>query len=372
VETSITHVAMDVHKKQHEVAWINADTGEVQTFTVRNTPAELAKMVKRIHQRVSGEIHICYEAGVCGFVLQRRLEKLGCVCKVIAPSLVLRKPGERIKTDRRDAKKLLSQFMAGQLTPVCPPDAEQEADRELTRCRYSAQEDLKRTRQQLNSLLIRHGYIYQDGDLWTGKHEDWLGSLEFDQPTLRKVFDEYWSHILHCRTRVASLDRQLQELAESDRYRAAVSALRCFRGINTLTAITVVTEIFDFGRFENPRALMSYLGVVPGQDSSGETHRMEGITKTGNWRVRRILTETGWHCRHAHKVSKALRSRRKDQPAWAIQIADRAAVRLHKRYWHLMERGKAAATAVMAIVRELAGFIWAMLRELHARSSQAV
>jgi transposase len=321
VNTSITYVAMDVHKKQHEVAWVNPKTGEVQTFTVRNTEAELTKMVQRIRRQVSGEIHICYEAGVCGFVLQRRLQKLGCVCQVIAPS--------------RDAKKLLSQFTAGQLTSVHAPDATQEADRELTRCRHSAQEDLQRVRQQLNSLLVRHGYIYQEGDLWTGKHEQWLGSIEIDEPTLRTVFDEYSSHVRHCLTRVESL-------AESHRYRVAVSALRCFRGIDTLTAITVLTEIFEFGRFESPRALMAYLGVVPSEHSSGESRRSGGITKTGNWRVRRILTETGWHYRHGNRVSKALKARRKDQPTWAIDLAERAQVRLSKRYRHLVERGKAS------------------------------
>jgi transposase len=371
VNTSITYVAMDVHKKQHEVAWVNPKTGEVQTFSVGNTQAELGKMVKRMREQISGEIRICYEAGVCGFVLQRRLEKLGCTCQVIAPSLVLRKPGDRVKTDRKDAKKLLSQFTAGQLTAVYPPDLSQEADRELTRCRCSGQEDLKRVRQQLNSLLIRHGYIYQDGDLWTGKHEQWLGSLEFDEAALRSVFDEYISHVRHCLARVESLDRQLKQLAESPRYCAAVSALRCFRGIDTLTAITILTEIFDFGRFDSPRALMDYLGVVPSEESSGEKRRTGAITKTGNWRVRRILTETGWHYRHGNRVSQTLKARRKGQPTWAIGIAERAGVRLHKRYWHLVERGKASAVAVMAIVRELVGFIWAMLRQVQEHERQA-
>jgi len=371
VNTSITYMAMDVHKKQHEVAWINPKTGEVQTFVVRNTEGELTKMVQRIRRQVSGEIHICYEAGVCGFVLQRRLQKLGCVCQVIAPSLVLRKPGERVKTDRRDAKKLLSQFTAGQLTQVYAPNAAQEADRELTRCRYSAQEDLQRARQQLNSLLVRHGYIYQEGDLWTGKHEQWLGAIEIDQPTLRTVFDEYSSHVRHCLTRVESLDKQLKALAESERYRVAVSALRCFRGIDTLTAITVLTEIFEFGRFESPRALMAYLGVVPSEHSSGESRRSGGITKTGNWRVRRILTETGWHYRHGNRVSKVLKARRKDQPTWAIDIAERAGVRLSKRYRHLVEQGKASPAAVMAVVRELVGFLWAMLRQVQEHERKA-
>src|SRR5574340_1670343 len=188
---------MDTHKKQHQVAWVHPDTGEIQEFTVPNTAREIERMVKKIRRQAPGEIHVCYEAGLCGFVLKRRLEKLGCVAQVIAPSLVWRKPGERIKTDRRDAKKLLSQFVAGQLTEVYAPSAAQEADRELTRCRQSAQEDLKRARQRLNSLLVRHGYIYQEGNLWTGKHQQWLKGLSFDQPQLRTVFEEYSAEVEH-------------------------------------------------------------------------------------------------------------------------------------------------------------------------------
>jgi transposase len=364
VKTSITHVAMDTHKKQHQVAWVNPETGEIQAFSVVNTPREIERMVRKIRKQAPGEIHICYEAGVCGFVLQRQLQKLGCVAQVIAPSLVLRKPGERVKTDRRDAKKLLSQFAAGQLTEVFAPTAAQEADRELTRCRDSAQVDLKRARQRLNSFLIRHGYIYADGDLWTGKHQQWLQGLSFDQPRLRAVFEEYYGELEHGLQRVQSLDRQLQQLAQSEPYRAAVAALRCFRGIETLTAITVLTEIFDFGRFDSPRALMAYLGVTPSQDSSGEKRRPGAITKTGNRRVRRILTETAWHYRHPHRVSKALQARRQDQPAWAVDLADRAGQRLYRRYRHLVERGKAPPLAVTAVVRELAGFLWALLRQL--------
>jgi len=364
VKTSITHVAMDTHKKQHQVAWVHPDTGEIQEFAVANTPQEIGRMIKKIRKQARGEIHVCYEAGICGFVLKRRMEKLGCVAKVIAPSLVWRKPGDRVKTDRRDARKLLSQFTAGQLTEVYAPDPAQEADRELTRCRENAQTDLKRARQRLNSLLIRHGYIYLEGSYWTGKHAQWLQGLVFDQPKLRTVFDEYAVEIEHCLERVQSLDKQVESLAQSDRYRSAVGALRCMRGIDTLTAITLLTEIFEFGRFDSPRALMAYLGVTPSEDSSGESRRPGAITKTGNRRVRRILTEAAWHYRHPYAVSKTLKLRRKDQPVWAVDLADRAAKRLYRRYRHLTERGKASPTAIMAVVRELAGFVWAMLRQL--------
>jgi len=371
VKTSITHVALDTHKKQHQVAWVHPDTGEIQEFTVANTSREIERMIKRIRKQSGGEIHICYEAGICGFVLQRRLQKLGCVAQVIAPSLVWRKPGDRVKTDRRDARKLLSQFVAGQLTQVYAPDPVQESDRELTRCRESAQIDLKRARQRLNSFLVRQGYIYADGSLWTGKHTQWLKGLLFDQPRLRTVFDEYSSEVEHCLSRVESLDKQVQLLAQSQQYRPAVGVLRCMRGIDTLTAMTLLTEIFEFGRFDSPRALMAYLGVTPSEDSSGESRRPGAITKTGNRRVRRILTESAWHYRHPYAVSKALKLRRQDQPPWAVDLADRAAKRLYRRYRHLLERGKSAPVAIIAVVRELAGFVWAMLRQLQPQSSSS-
>jgi transposase len=369
VRTSITYVAMDVHKKQHQAASGNPQTGEIETFSVSNTEKELTRMVKRLRKRCKGEIHVCYEAGVCGFVLQRRLVKLGCVCQVIAPSLVPSKPGDRVKTDRRDARKLLGQFMAGQLTEVHPPSATQEADRELTRCRERAQVDLKRARQQLNSLLLRHGYIYNEGKLWTIRHGQWLKTLDFDQPRLRDVFEEYVHQVQHSQQRLASLDKQVERLAQSESYRQAVAALRCFRGIDTLTAITLLTELFEFGRFDSPRALMAYLGVTPSEQSSGERRRTGGITKTGNRHVRRILTETAWHYRHPHRVGKALKARRQGQPMCVIDLADRAGLRLYKRYRHLIERGKSAPTAVMAVVRELVGFLWALLRHLQGEGT---
>lgn len=366
MKTMITYVAMDTHKKQHQVAWMNPDTGEIQEFAVANTPHEIERMVKKLRKQAPGAIHVCYEAGVCGFVLQRQVQKLGCVCAVIAPSLVPTKPGDRVKTDRRDAQKLLGQFAAGQLTEVYPPNMAQEADRELTRCRESAQVDLKRARQRLHSLLLRHGYVYREGDLWTRRHAQWLQTLTFDSPRLQAVVAEYQSEVEHSRQRLASLDKQLEQLAQGEPYRVAVAALRCFRGIDTLTAITLLTEIYSFGRFSGPRALMAYLGVTPSEHSSGENRRGGGITKMGNRRVRRILTETGWHYRHAPHVSKALQARRQDQPAWAIELADRAALRLYKRYQHLLARGKPAPQAVMAVVRELVGFLWAMLHHLQA------
>jgi len=370
VKASITYAAMDTHKKDHKVALMNPQTGELQQFTVRNTAKDITQMVRKIKKQAPGDIHICYEAGVCGFVLKRRLDALGFRCSVIAPSLVPTKPGERIKTDRRDARKLLSHFMAGQLTEVYAPDEQQEAARELARCRQAAQENLKRIRQQLVKFLTRHGYIYRDGRHWTQRHMQWLNSIEFDIADLRDVFDSYYTEQQHCMQRLRSLDRQIEQLAERPQYKEMVGLLRCFKGIDTLTAITIIAEIFEFGRFASPRTLMSYLGLTPSESSSGEKRRQGAITKTGNKRIRRLLTESAWHYRHRCGLSKSLKQRRQGQPQWVVDIADRAMVRLRKRYWRLLERGKIKNKAVVAVAREMVGFIWAVLQEYEHRKKK--
>ena len=369
---SVTYVAMDTHKKEHRVAVVYSGSGQMQDFTVRNAAKDLAKMVRQIKKHSVGQIDFCYEAGVCGFTLKRQIENLGCKCSVIAPSLVPTKPGDRIKTDRRDAKKLLGQFVAGQLTEVYPPDQQQEAARELTRCRQAAQENLKRIRHQLVKFLIRHGYIYSQGRHWTNRHLDWLRSLQFDLPDIEDAFDLHYTELEHCIQRLASLDKQVQQLAERPQYKRLVGLLRCFRGIDTLTAITVITEIFEFGRFESPRALMCYLGLVPSEHSSGDRRGVGSITKAGNKRIRRLLVESSWHYRHRPSVSGALKRRREGQPQWAIDIADRAMARLHRRYRQLLARGKLSNKVVVALARELAGFIWAVLHEYEDRGTRQV
>lgn len=371
MNTSITHVAMDTHKKEHSVAVAYPDTGELEVFTVKNTVRDVTKMVKKIQRKAPGEVRFCYEAGVCGFTLQRRIEGLGSACMVIAPSLVPVKKGDRIKTDRRDARKLLGQFLAGQLTQVHAPGVAQEAAREITRCRQAAQEDLKRIRHQLVKFLTRHGYLYADGRHWTNKHMAWLRSLQFDSTDLQGVFDWYHSEMEHCRQRLATLDKEVAALAERPEYKEVVGLLRCLRGVETLTAITLLTELFEFGRFDSPRKLMAYLGLVPSESSSGQTRRPGAITKTGNGRVRRLLIESAWHYRHRASVGKELKRRRDGQPLWAIDVADRAMVRLHKRYQRLIARGKIPSKVVVAVARELAGFLWSLLHEHQRRQTQA-
>lgn len=372
MKNSITYVAMDTHKKEHKVVLHYPGDEQIIQFVVKNNAADIKKMVNKIKRQAPAEIKFCYEAGVCGFTLKRRIEALDCKCKVIAPSLTPVKPGDHIKTDRRDAIKLLSMFKAGLLTEVHAPDERQEADRDLTRCRQTAQENLKRICHQLLKFLTRYGYVYTDGKHWTQKHLNWLRTLEFNLPMLRDIFDNYLTEMQHCIQRLESLDREVEKLAASEPYRQIVGLLCCFHGIDTLTAITTITEVFEFGRFSCPGELMSYLGLTPSESSSGEKQSKGSISKTGNKRVRRLLIETSWHYRHPSNItSKTLKHRRKGQPQWAINIADKAGHRLRKRYWYLVTHGKNPCKATVAIARELVGFIWALFREYEIRNSEA-
>ena len=369
MQNSITYVAMDTHKKQHKIALHSPCQEEIVEFTINNTVRDINKMVKKIVKDAPGKVEFCYEAGVCGFTLKRRIEQFDCHCSVIAPSLVPRKPGERVKTDRRDAKKLLMLSKAGLLTEVQAPNEHQEAARELTRLRETAKDNLKRIRHQLLKFLTRHGHVYTEGHHWTQKHIAWLRTIEFAEPMLTNVFENYFNEMFYCIGRLENLDKEVELLANSQEYKEIVGLLCCFHGIDTLTAITILTEIFEFGRFQSPRHLMSYLGLTPSEDSSGDKQKKGAITKAGNKRIRRLLNETSWHYRHRYVPSKVLKKRRKGQPHWAIEIADAAGRRLSKRHRHLVNSGKMPCKANIAVARELAGFIWSIVTQYHARKN---
>ncbi len=300
-------------------------------------------------------------------MLQRQLtaadERIGCV--VVAPSLIPRKPGERVKTDRRDARKLAELLEVGMLTEVHPPTEEQESVRDLCRCREAAKADLHRAQHRLSKLLLRRGYQYVQGKAWTQRHRAWLRSLKFDDPIDRVVFDDYLLAIEQLEARVQSIEGHMQQVAQQDGYREPVAALCCFRGIALVTALSLVAELHDIRRFEHPRQLMSFLGLTPSEHSSGGVAKRGSITKAGNSRVRRLLIEASWHYRHRPSVGARLAKRREGQPPRVIAIADRAQQRLNQRYWKLTEGSKKPANkAVVAVARELAGFVWAALHEL--------
>jgi len=355
-----TFIAMDTHKKEHRVCLLAGGSDKIVQWSILNDVREIKRMAKCIKKNHPGA-KVCYEAGVCGFSLQRQLAAEGIDCVVIAPSLVPSKPGDRIKTDRRDARKLAQLFRAGMLTEVEPPRQEDEAARDICRARQAAHKDLNRIRHQVLKFLLRKGIIFRNGNNWTQKHMHWLKKLTFNIAMEKEVFLSYFAELLHRIERLKTLDRLIEKLAKKDAYKVPVGMLRCFRGIDTITATSVVTELYNFGRFKSAKHTMSFLGLAPSEWSSGEKHKRGSITKAGNKHVRRLLIEAAHHNRHMPYVSKVLRSRRRDQPQWVIDSADRAQHRLHKRYRHLLYNGKAPCKVMAALARELAGFIWAVL-----------
>jgi transposase len=331
------------------------------TWQVANEPGAVRRLVRKLERQAPGAVHVFYEAGPCGYALQRQLTTSRVHCDVIAPALVPRKPGERVKTDRRDARKLAELGRAGLLTVVQPPTPEDEAVRDLARARDDAREDLQRCRHRLGKLLLRRGLHYS-GRNWTRGHRQWIAGLSWTHAAERAVVDDYLLAIDQTEARLKEIDAQLAGIAETEPYREPVGWLRCFRGIDTLTAMLILAELHDFRRFPSAPALMAYLGLVPGENSSGEKHRRGRITRTGNALVRRLLVETAWHYRHRPGVGVTLARRRQGQPGHVIAIADKAQQRLCRRFRKLAMENKPNSKIVVAIARELAGFLWAALQ----------
>jgi transposase len=362
VKNITTYVGVDAHKKDLFIAMLIGDQTTPVTWTVPNESNAVRRLVRKLEREAPGPVRVCYEAGPCGYALQRQMTTPRVSCQVIAPALIPRKPGERIKTNRRDARKLAELLRAGLLTEVRPPTLEEEAVRDLCRARDDAREDLQRGRHRLGKLLLRRGLHYSGGRNWTQGHRRWIDGLTWAQPAERVVVDDYQLAIEQLESRLSDLDARLTDIAQTEPYREPVGWLRCFRGIDTLTAILILAELHDFRRFQSPRALMAYLGLVPGEDSSGEKQRRGRITRTGNALVRRLLVETAWHYQHRPTVGVALKRRRKGQPGRVIAIADKAQQRLCRRFRRLMEQHKPAPKVAVAIARELAGFLWAALQ----------
>jgi transposase len=356
-----TFVGIDAHKKDLCLAMLVGGSQSPVTWTVANEPNAVRRLVRQLEREAVGPVQCCYEAGPGGYALQRQLTTDRVRCQVIAPALIPRKPGDRVKTDRRDARKLAELLRAGLLTTVRPPTPAEEAVRDLGRARDDAREDLQRSRHRLGKLLLRRGLHYA-GRNWTHAHRQWLARLEWVQPAERVVVEDYMLAIDQIEARLRELDRQLAEIAETAPYREPVGWLRCFRGIDTLTAILILSELHDFRRFPSPRPLMAYLGLVPGEQSTGEQHRRGRITRAGNTLVRRLLVETAWHYQHRPGLGAALARRRQGQPARVIAIADKAQQRLCRRFRRLAVEHKPTPKIAVAIARELAGFLWAALQ----------
>lgn len=370
MNSSITYVGMDTAKKSIQVAMLLPERDKPIEWEEANDARGLKRLKRKLQREALGGLRVCYEAGPCGYALQRDLRAASIDCVVIAPSLVPVKPGERIKTNRRDAKKLAQQFRAGTLTEVHPPTPEEEGVRDLCRCREDIREDLMRARHRLAKMLLRRGTLYP-GKAWTGAHRQWLHKLTFEGEADRAVFDDYLRAIELLEDRLSTIEQKLSQVAEREPWAEPVAWLRCFRGIDTVTAISIIAEVHGFARFTSARYLMSYLGLVPSESSTGEKHCRGRITRSGNSHVRRLLIEASWHYRHKPATGAKLRKRREGQPGWVIAAADKAQARLHRRYWKLVLGGKSHNKAVTAVARELAGFIWGTLYQREAAQVQA-
>jgi transposase len=359
------YVGLDTHKETIAVAVADAIGGKARFYgEIANTPEAISKLVKQLCP--DGEVvSFCYEAGPCGYEIYRQINQLGHYCSVVAPSLIPTKPGERVKTDRRDSEKLSRLDRAGELTPVWVPDQEQEAMRDLTRAREDMKGLERITKQRLNAFLLRYGRIYESGkSRWTQAHFRWMEGLKFDVTVQQIVFQEYVDAVKQAEARVAGLEKEMEKALEHWVLAPVVEALMALRGIKLITAMTVMAELGDITRFDSPRQLMSFLGLVPSEASSGQTRRQGGITKTGNSHVRRVLVESGWCYRFPARKTAHLQRRAEKCSGEVQAIAWKAQKRLCGRYTHLIGRGKLKVQVCTAVAREQVGFIWAIACEV--------
>lgn len=358
------YVGLDVHKETIAVSVAEGNSSEVRYIAeIANTPDAISKLVRQLRKN-DASLSFCYEAGPCGYGIHRQLTDLGWDCQVVAPSLIPRKPGDRIKTDRRDSLSLARLHRAGELTSVWVPDGTQEALRDLIRAREDVKHLQRQAKQRLQAFLLRHGKRYDGTRSWTQLYFHWLESVKLDHPVQQIVLQEYVDMVRIMERRVASLDMQIEQAAVESVFWPVIEGLMALRGINLLTAATIVAEIGDLKRFATAPQLMAYLGVVPSEHSSGGSTSRGGITKTGNGHVRRVLIEAAWTYRHPARKTAVLQKRAKRTSEEIQEIAWNAQKRLCARYHRLLNKGKLKVQVCTAIARELAGFIWAVAQTL--------
>lgn len=354
-------VGMDVHQDTIALA-VAAQDGSDARFvgTIPNTPTALRKQLERIGP--AEQLRCCYEAGPTGYSTWRLLDGWGIACTVVAPSLIPKKPGDRVKTDRRDALQLARLHRLGDLTAVWVPTPEHEALRDLCRAREAAKRDQERARHRLLKLLARHALHPPAGvSRWTRAYRAWLAELRLPQAALQTVLDEHRQQFAELEARVARLTARVKEEVQQGPFTAVLGALQCLKGVGPITAVTLIAELGDLTRFRRPRMLMGYSGLTPSEYSSGGRVQRGHITKCGNGHVRFVTIESAWHARWGTRPdSRALKRRRAEQPAAVVQIAETAQRRLCQRYYQLLKRGKTSGQATTAVGRELLGFVWAI------------
>ncbi|MEG3758911.1 IS110 family transposase, partial [Pseudoalteromonas carrageenovora] len=364
---SILFIGLDTHKEFNEVAYIEEHRGSQPVHLGRFSSSKVAvqKLVRQFESKYPGAtLHFVYEAGPCGYWIYRLITSLGHCCYVVAPSLIPKKPGEKIKTDKRDALKLAKLLKSEDLTPIYVPEPEDEAVRDLSRAREIAMEDLKDAKYQLKALMLRNNINYKGTANWSQKHLRWLTELVLPHPAQHIVLQEFLQTITERISRLERLDNELTHHVHQWRYYPVVKAIQAMRGVRLLVATGVVAELGDLSRFDHPRKLMSYLGLVPSEHSSGGKRHIGAITKCGNGRARRLLVEGAHTYRYAANISTDMQKRQEGLPKDIIDIAWKAQLRLCKRYKKMIGKGKHYNLVVTAIAREMIAYIWAIAKEV--------
>ena len=364
---SILFIGLDTHKEFNEVAYIEEHRGAqpVHLGRVSSSKVAVQKLVRQFESKYSGAtLHFVYEAGPCGYWIYRLITSLGHCCYVVAPSLIPKKPGEKIKTDKRDALKLAKLLKSEDLTPIYVPEPEDEAVRDLSRAREVAMKDLKDAKYQLKALLLRNNINYKGTANWSQKHLRWLTEIVLPHPAQHIVLQEFLHTITERISRLERLDNELTHHVHQWRYYPVVKAIQAMRGVRLLVATGVVAELGDLSRFDHPRKLMSYLGLVPSEHSSGGKCHIGAITKCRNGRARRLLVEGAHTYRYAANISTDMQKRQEGLPKDIIDIAWKAQIRLCKRYKKMIAKGKHYNLVVTAIAREMIAYIWAIAKEV--------
>jgi len=356
----LKYVGLDVHKETITISILSGrkKTPDLET-TILNREASIKRFFKK--QMAESRIQACYEAGCTGFALKRYLAKLGIECIIAAPGKIPRRAGNKVKTDRRDARELARLLRNGDLEDIFMPSEQYESARDYLRAREDYCKDMQKNKQRLLSFLLRNGLSYSDGGNWTQKHKNWLNKIAFDDPLKQMTFDKYKTSVIECEQQLSDMDENIRKIAKSEPFADKAGRLRCFKGIDYLIALSIICEIGDFRRFRTAKAFMAYLGLIPSEYSSGAKKKRGSITKTGNSHLRKLLTEASWHYKFFGPVGKSLSERRKGQPSEIILHADKARRRLYKKFHSLTGRGKAPQVAIIAVERELAGFIWGVM-----------